>query len=293
VERTSCGYADLQVSENKVSSEQACADIMFNTQGASNYAFWPTKTSWQYNCWVGNKQDGPVCYANEIICAGHLPTATPSPTPAVCEACNLKLDTLISSDAVLTSGDSFSTAPAGSSLKLSNVCSIGSQSYDMKLTTLSTYTMKPSKNGVVGPMLRLNMQQGSEATFELKLLKHGTEELASVKELYFSILDVDRNKDKPDETQTVELSGPSEVFKGVEVSETHDNGNYKFVSLRGGDESDNPVDPMNLHDAAISSSVSLKYTDTSTWTVKLSVQGSSPYGRNFFLAGASYLKPSC
>jgi len=161
------------------------------------------------------------------------------------------------------------------------------------MTMKTPFTTKPSKNGVIGRMYRLNMQQGSNTTLEFTLLKQGTTEQASVKDLYFSVLDLDSNNNEPKQTQTVELSGPSEVFNGNAVSETVENGKYKFVSLRGGDETDNPVDLDNLTDVALSSTVSLRYADTYTWTVTLSVQGNDPYGRSFFIGGASQLKPSC
>jgi hypothetical protein len=220
------------------------------------------------------------------------PAPTLSPTPQVCDACDLWLNSPILSN-LLTSGSSFITIPAGVEIVFGNACAIGSQSYDLKMTMKTPFTTKPSKNGVIGRMYRLNMQQGSNTTLEFTLLKQGTTEQASVKDLYFSVLDLDSNNNEPKQTQTVELSGPSEVFNGNAVSETVENGKYKFVSLRGGDKTDDPVDLDNLTDVALSSTVSLRYADTYTWTVTLSVQGNDPYGRSFFIGGASQLKPSC
>lgn len=198
--------------------------------------------------------------------------------------CDLNFSKLVSNPC--GSGGQFEENPPESEIRFGRVCGTKGEGIDLVLVSMTPYIAKPEKNRVIKSMFQLNLQAGTKATFQFRLVKSGTNEAVQVKDLIFSILDLDAHG-----AQHEQIIAPNyadfAMGKGVrEISQS------VFQATRHGTLSNNPISIKPLNDVQKELVLSLRYQDVSTWEVTFSITTGPTPDRNFFLGGATDLMPA-
>lgn len=176
-------------------------------------------------------------------------------------------------------------------LRYSNVATFASgKQLDMVINALTPYEVKNNlANGLSGKFGQVSMMSNTETKFKFTFMEPGTETVASVDWMYFSIFDLDQAK-KGKTREILQIEGVSTHFLTerslVEVTELGA-GKYQYASSRRGTGKDNPKDPMAMTQRQKDMSVSFLFHNRTGFDATFKVTGPYGFTRNFNFAGQS------
>lgn len=219
------------------------------------------------------------------------PTLNPTPVPTdACRKCVLDLGQVETPDLDRSVQD-FVTLPPGQLVKFSNACTVGSESVDLVMTTVTPWSTKPKMATIVhGSMFRLNVQSNTSVEVEFKLVQKGTTVSVAAEELVFSVLDADAeevSKQRRANVQSVIATGYAAEVHGAQIAKIGDT----FAAAATGSYWNNPTSPFGLNGPQKDVAIAFKYTDLSKWRMTFEMRNKVrlPQGRAFFLTGSSDL----
>jgi len=178
-------------------------------------------------------------------------------------------------------------------LKFKSVCTVASNTFDLKIDILPGYRAIPGWSHVIGNMYAFNMAVGSNATLKFQLLEGDiVADVSKIKSILLSVMDLDMGISS---RQWITTTGVDLSVYGAEVLRIKSSsGELKFIGTRQGNDTDNPTKAMDLGPRALQSAVALKYSSTVEWTMTFGIEAGDGNGRFFYLAGAtSFTKSLC
>lgn len=201
-------------------------------------------------------------------------------------------------------------------LRYSNVFKTGysQQPIDLVITVANGSTYSPfdaSKNGLNpepsthDQMGTININSGTETTFDLTFVASGTSVPYNLSNVLFSVYDLDQNKlpkypnheyvvfPQPVQNWTLTRDPPTTVKESGQ-----NNGTLRFTSTVIGNLDDNPTDPTKLTSLQQSRSVTVWYSDSAAFQVTFGHEyvhehpPKSKGGRNVLFAGPGIYCPA-
>jgi len=222
--------------------------------------------------------------------AGFMSTADGVDLAGTCDkdvSCKLQL-TKVTNNNLMGSDTSKPT-----DIRYGSVCHVGGKDIDMVVTVTKPYKSK-EQSGLSGKFGAVNLKSGTSATFTFSFYESSTSTPVTLDSLKFSVFDLDGIGKKQWSRASFTGFSSYSLGAGSTLTEESGKGGVTVTSTQTGTLSDNPTDPMKLTALQQQRSISLVYSDVSSFSMAAEIGGPYTGGfRNFIFAGESNVKGTC